>query len=84
MLDSVRKMVNQGAEPMKIEIDTLVALASLRLFSKAPFDVFENKEMQSALKLLYQALGLYSSRAFRVDTLLKLGLSLFKKVRVEL
>ena len=29
-------------------------------------------------------LGLYSSRAFKVDTLFKLGLSLFKKVQAEL
>ena len=56
VLDSVRKMVSQGTEPVKIEIETLIALASLKLFSKAPFNIFEDKEMQSDLKLLYQAL----------------------------
>ena len=56
VLDLVRKMVSQGTKPINIEIDTLTALASLRLFSKAPFDIFEDKEMQTALKLLCQAL----------------------------
>ena len=49
-------MVSQGAKPIKIKIDTLVALASLRLFSKASFDIFEDKEMQTTLKLLCQDL----------------------------
>ena len=44
VLDLVRKMVSQGAEPVKVKIDTLVALASLRLFSKASFEVFEEKK----------------------------------------
>ena len=36
------------------------------------------------LKLVIEKLGLYSSRAFWVGTLLKLGLSLFRKARAEL
>ena len=52
VLDSVKKMVSQGAEPMKVEIDTIAALAFLKLFNKAPFDVFEDKKIKSALKLL--------------------------------
>ena len=50
-LDSVRKLVGQGVEPVKLKIDTL-ALDSLRLFSKTSFEFFEDKETQSALKLL--------------------------------
>ena len=55
MIEIVRKMVSQGVEPGKMEINTLITLSSLRLFSKAPFNIFEDKEMQSALKLLCQA-----------------------------
>ena len=49
-------MISQCAKPIKIEIETLVALVSIRLLSKALFDIFEDREMQSALKLLCQAL----------------------------
>ena len=49
-------MVSQGVEPVRIEIDTFATLASLRLFSKAPFDVFEDKEIQLSLKLICQAI----------------------------
>ena len=44
VLDSVRKMISQGVEPVKVKIDTITALASLRLFNKAPFGVFKDKE----------------------------------------
>ena len=53
VLDYVRNLVSQDAEPVKVKIDILVVLASLRLFSKSLFEVFEDKEMQSTLKLLY-------------------------------
>ena len=34
VLDSVRQLVGQGTQPVKLKIDTLATLASLRLFSK--------------------------------------------------
>ena len=43
VLDSIRQLVGQGAQPAKLKIDTLAALASFRLFNKTSFEVFKDK-----------------------------------------